>query len=259
MLSGTRCSETGGCMGDPKYGAAPKSATVGSSSGSDLTQAAGPRLVQPDVRPLDSGAVLSGRYEILSLLGFGGMGAVYRAHDRELERDVALKTIRNDLATDPAILQRFKHELVLARQVTHRNVIRIFDIGEAEGLKYITMQFLEGQDLSHLLRSRGKLPASEAADIVAQVCEGLGAAHAEGVIHRDLKPSNIMIGSSGRVCVMDFGLARTSGDAGLTQTGALLGTVEYMSPEQARGDKLDPRTDIYSLGLIFYEMLTGEV
>jgi tetratricopeptide (TPR) repeat protein len=224
-----------------------------------MTQPAGPQLVQPEVRPLANGALLSQRYEILALLGFGGMGAVYRAHDRELDRDVALKTIRNDLANDPAILQRFKHELVLARQVTHRNVIRIFDIGEAEGLKYITMEYLPGDDLAHVLRQRGKLPPAETADIIAQVCEGLAAAHAEGVIHRDLKPSNIMIGANGRVCVMDFGLARTSGDAGLTQTGALLGTVEYMSPEQARGEKLDVRSDIYSLGLIFYEMLTGEV
>jgi tetratricopeptide (TPR) repeat protein len=247
-------------MGDPKYGAAPKSATTGSSSASDVTRLASkPYLVQSDLRTLDNGAILSGRYEIVALLGFGGMGAVYRARDRELDRDVALKTIRSDLANDSSILQRFKHELVLARQVTHRNVIRIFDIGEDTGIKYITMEYLEGQDLSDLLRQREKVPPDEAATIMAQVCQGLAAAHAEGVIHRDLKPSNIMIGKNGRVCVMDFGLARTYGDAGMTQTGALLGTVEYMSPEQARGEKLDARSDLYTVGLIFYELLTGVI
>jgi eukaryotic-like serine/threonine-protein kinase len=244
-------------LGDAKYGTAPKSATTGSSSGPDVTRTSRPYLVSSEVRPLDSGTILSNRYEIIALLGFGGMGAVYRAHDRELDRDVALKTIRSDLANDPSIIQRFKHELVLARQVTHRNVIRIYDLGEADGLKYITMEYVEGRDLSTILETQTKLPASEAADLIAQVCEGLAAAHAEGVIHRDLKPSNIMVGKNGRVSVMDFGLARTFGDAGLTQTGALLGTVEYMSPEQARGDKLDARSDIYTVGLIFYELLTG--
>ena len=245
-------------MGDPKHGAAPKAVTRDASSASDVTRLSGPHLVASDVRPLNTGSLLSHRYEILSLLGYGGMGAVYRAHDCELDRDVALKTIRSDLANDPAILRRFKHELVLARQITHRNVIRIYDIGEADGLKYITMEYVEGQDLASVLRTRNKITAMEAADIIAQTCEGLAAAHNEGVIHRDLKPSNIMVANNGRVYVMDFGLARTYGQEGMTQTGALLGTVEYMSPEQARGEKLDARSDIYTVGLIFYELLTGE-
>ena len=207
---------------------------------------------------LEPGYVLGGRYEILNVLGQGGMGAVYKANDRELGRVVALKVIRPELAGDPAIIQRFKQELILARQVTHRNVIRIFDLGEAEGLKFISMEFVEGRDLRSLLAERGKLPPSEAVEIMQQVCHALEAAHAEGVIHRDLKPQNIMCDNSGRAIVMDFGLARSQECQGMTQTGMLVGTMEYMSPEQAVGSQLDQRSDLYTVGLIFYELLTGE-
>ena len=208
---------------------------------------------------LNPGTVLGGRYEILQMLGLGGMGAVYKAQDRELDRTIALKVIRPDLASNPEALARFKQELLTARQVTHRNVIRIFDIGEADGIKFITMEYLVGTDLRALLAERGKLPPEEAIEIIQQVCAGLGAAHSEGIIHRDLKPGNIMRDSQGRVVVMDFGLARSLQSDGMTQTGAMLGTVEYMSPEQARAEKLDGRSDIFTIGLILYELLTGKM
>jgi tetratricopeptide (TPR) repeat protein len=204
------------------------------------------------------GDVLGGRYEILKMLGMGGMGAVYEARDMEVERIVALKVIRPDLAGNPAILARFKQELVLARQVTHKNIVRIFDLhSEADGAKYITMEFIAGEDLRTMLTRLGKLPPEEAVDVMLQVCAGLNAAHAEGVIHRDLKPSNIMRDPSGRVVLMDFGLARTIEGDGMTQTGMMIGTMEYMSPEQAMGKDLDARSDEFALGLIFYELLTG--
>ena len=204
------------------------------------------------------GTFLAGRYEILQLLGRGGMGAVYKARDKELDRLVALKLIRPELARNPEILRRFKQELILARQVTHKNVIRIFDLGLSDGIKFITMDFVEGQDLRALLKERGKFPPNEAARIMLQICRALEAAHAEHVIHRDLKPQNIMLDRKGRVYVMDFGIARSAHVPGMTQTGALIGTPEYMSPEQARGEKLDKRSDIFSLGVIFYEILTGK-
>jgi len=207
---------------------------------------------------LQPGVVFGGRYEILRVLGQGGMGAVYQARDRELDRLIALKVIRPELATDPAILQRFKQELILARNITHKNVVRIYDLGEADGVRFITMEYVDGEDLRSLLRHHGKLSASEAIPMIEQVCRALDAAHAEGVIHRDLKPQNIMRDKQGRMVVMDFGLARSLGDSGMTQTGAIVGTMEYMSPEQALGMPLDQRSDIFSVGLIFYELLTGK-
>jgi eukaryotic-like serine/threonine-protein kinase len=207
---------------------------------------------------LSAGTVIGDRYEILQLLGQGGMGAVYKVRDKELDRIVALKLIRPEFAKNAEILRRFKQELILARQVTHRNVIRIFDLGQADGVKFITMDFVEGQDLRHLLLEKGKFPPDQAARIMLQICRALEAAHNEGVIHRDLKPQNIMLDANDRVHVMDFGIARSAYLPGMTQTGALLGTPEYMSPEQARGEKLTAQSDIFSLGVIFYELLTGK-
>jgi serine/threonine protein kinase/tetratricopeptide (TPR) repeat protein len=203
------------------------------------------------------GTVLAERYEILQLLGQGGMGAVYKARDTELERFVALKLIRADLASNPEILRRFKQELILAREVTHRNVIRIFDLGQAKGFKFITMEFVEGRDLRVVIREKGKLSPEETVRIISQVSRALESAHAAGVVHRDLKPQNIMLDAKDRVYVMDFGIAHSLETPGMTQTGALMGTPEYMSPEQAKGMKVDPRSDLFALGIIFYEMLTG--
>jgi eukaryotic-like serine/threonine-protein kinase len=207
---------------------------------------------------LQPGVIFGGRYEILSVLGQGGMGAVYQARDRELDRLIALKVIRPELATDPAILQRFKQELILARNITHKNVVRIYDLGEADGIRFITMEYVDGEDMRTLLRKNGKFSAQQAIPMIEQVCRALDSAHSEGVIHRDLKPQNIMRDKQGRIVVMDFGLARSLGDSGMTQTGAIVGTMEYMSPEQALGSQLDQRSDIFSVGLIFYELLTGK-
>jgi eukaryotic-like serine/threonine-protein kinase len=203
------------------------------------------------------GTLLAERYEIIALLGQGGMGAVYKARDSELDRLVAIKLIRPDLASNPEVLRRFKQELILAREVTHRNVIRIFDLGQAKGFKFITMEFVEGRDLRAVLRERGKLPPEEAVRIILQVCRALESAHAAGVVHRDLKPQNIMLDAKDRVYVMDFGIAHSLETPGMTQTGALMGTPEYMSPEQAKGIKVDARSDLFALGIIFYELLTG--
>lgn len=208
---------------------------------------------------LQPGDLIGGRYEILDLLGEGGMGAVYKASDREVNRFVALKLIRPDLASDPEILSRFKQELLTAHQVTHKNVIRIYDLSEADGVKFITMEFIEGVDLRRLLLDQGKFSPEQVVELIRQVCLALDAAHSVGVIHRDLKPQNIMRDKSGRILVMDFGLARSLDTGGMTQTGALLGTLEYMSPEQAMGKPLDQRSDLFAIGLIFYELLTNNM
>lgn len=226
------------------------------------------RIQVPSVQPataawvpdhLEIGAVLANRYEIVEILGEGGMGAVYKARDTELDRIIALKVIRPELAKNPEILQRFKQELILARQVTDRNIIRIFDLGEADGIRFITMEYVEGNSLHQILRDRGKIPVGESVEIMKQVLQGLRAAHREGVVHRDLKPGNIMRDGTGRILVMDFGLARSLQSNGMTQTGAVLGTMDYMSPEQAKGEEVDQRSDLFTVGLIFFEILTGKM
>ncbi len=209
--------------------------------------------------PVEVGVILGERYEILKRLGEGGMGAVYKARDHELDRLVALKVIRPELAGHPDILRRFKQELILARQVTHKNVVRIFDLGSADGRKFITMDYIEGHDLKSILVERGKLPPAEVVPIFQQICLGLEAAHVEGVVHRDLKAQNIMVDDANRVWLMDFGLARSMEMAGMTRTGVLMGTPDYMSPEQARAEKVDARSDLFSLGIIVYEMLIGQL
>ena len=233
--------------------------TVVGGRGAAAESASHPIFTSIGATVFREGDVLGGRYEIQKLLGMGGMGAVYKARDLEVERVVGLKVIRPDLAGDPAILARFKQELVLARQVTHKNIIRIYDLNEADGVKFITMEFIEGEDLRTILLREGKLAPQQAANIMVQVCAGLLAAHSEGVIHRDLKPSNVMCDAAGRVVIMDFGLARTVQGDGMTRTGMMVGTMEYMSPEQAMGKELDARSDQFAVGLIFYELLSGSV
>jgi tetratricopeptide (TPR) repeat protein len=212
---------------------------------------AGPETLAP-------GELLGTRYEILSVLGQGGMGAVYKALDRELGRTVALKMIRADMVADSQILERFKQEVVLASQVTHPNVVRIYDLGSEGKQRFLTMEYVEGQDLRTLSKEKN-LSFGEIESIFRQVCLGLDAAHKVKVVHRDLKPQNIMVEPGGRVAVMDFGLAHSSENTWLTKPGMILGTPDYMSPEQAMGKALDQRTDIYSLGIILYELLTGRV
>jgi tetratricopeptide (TPR) repeat protein len=220
--------------------------------------------------PFQPGQNVGSRYTILKLLGAGGMGAVYQAFDHELGTAVAIKVIRAAAPADATaakeLEQRFKRELVLARQVTHKYVVRIHDIGEIDGIKYLTMPFVEGETLATILQRAGTLPLSRAIRIAQQVAHGLAAAHDRGVIHRDLKPENIMIEraaddpvqGAGDALIMDFGIARTV-ESGATQTraGSVVGTLEYMAPEQAQGRKLDSRVDQYSLGLILYDMLVG--
>jgi serine/threonine protein kinase/Tfp pilus assembly protein PilF len=228
-------------------------ATVAGSPGSSWGGA------HADDTSLEPGVILAQRYEILAVLGRGGMGSVYKARDLELDRLVALKVIRPELARNAAIVDRFKSELRLSHQVTHRNVIRMYDLGEDLGMRFITMEMVEGRDLRSVIEERGKLPADETVGILQQICYALEAAHVLGILHRDLKPQNIMIDNAGRVVVMDFGLARTIEGDGMTQSGAIVGTMEYMSPEQALGKNLDQRSDIFALGLICYEMLTGNM
>jgi eukaryotic-like serine/threonine-protein kinase len=212
-----------------------------------------------DTAELQPGTVLAGRYEILAVLGTGGMGSVYKAQDRELDRQVALKVIRPELARNAAIVDRFKQEIRLSHKVTHRNVVRMYDLSEDAGMRFVTMELVAGRDLRSIIEENGKLPVDQAADILQQICYALETAHNEGILHRDLKPQNVMVEEQGRVVVMDFGLARTIEGDGMTQSGALVGTMEYMSPEQALGKELDQRSDIFALGLIGYEMLTGRM
>ncbi|HZC23033.1 MAG TPA: protein kinase, partial [Candidatus Binatia bacterium] len=225
---------------------------AGAAPGAPASSIFGGVLIQP-------GTILGNRYQIIKILGEGGMGAVYKARDLELDREIALKVIRPELTSNPEILQRFKQELILARQVTDRNIIRIFDLGEAQGIKFITMEYVEGQSLYDILRKQGKVPVPEAVEIMKQMLSGLQAAHREGIVHRDLKPGNIMRDAQGRIVVMDFGLARSIGGDGMTRTGAMLGTMEYMSPEQAQALEVDARSDLYTVGLICYELLTGKM
>jgi tetratricopeptide (TPR) repeat protein len=231
---------------------------AGSISSGSYSAAAAARASRNSAAILHPGQLLAGRFEIQEMLGIGGMGAVYEAYDHDIERTIALKCIRPELVNNPEVVQRFTQELLLARQISHKNVIRIFDVRDSGGLKFITMEYLQGRDLSSMMEERGKLPPREAAEIMLQVCSGLSAAHAEGVIHRDLKPSNIMVEPSGRVVVMDFGLARAQDQDLMTRTGAIMGTFQYMSPEQAKGQKADARSDVFTVGIILYELLTGK-
>lgn len=199
------------------------------------------------------------RYQLLSLLGVGGMGSVYLARDVELEEMVALKTLRKELLEDTDMLERFKNEVKLARRVTHKNVARMFDIGEHQGEKFLTMEFVDGESLASLLEKEKKLSLQRIVELMSAVCSGLEAAHAAGVIHRDLKPDNVMLARDGRVLVTDFGIARASQSSAGKTMGMVLGTPAYMAPEQVLGQKdIDHRADIYALGVMLFEMFTGQ-
>jgi serine/threonine protein kinase len=215
-------------------------------------------LVSPQAPP-EGEKLVAGRYKILSTLGRGGMGDVYRVHDIKLHEEMALKLLRPEIARDPDTIQRFRNELKLARKITHRNVCRVFDFHEEEGTPFITMEYVEGEDLKSLIKRKGRLQESEAIGIAIQIAEGLVEAHGLGVVHRDLKPQNIMIDPGGQAKVMDFGIARSLQASGLTQTGQMLGTPDYISSEQAAGEPADHRADIYALGIILYEMSTGRL
>jgi tetratricopeptide (TPR) repeat protein/tRNA A-37 threonylcarbamoyl transferase component Bud32 len=207
------------------------------------------------IGPLRVGQSFGPRYHIIAVLGLGGMGAVYQAWDAELSVAVALKVIRTDRRhRAPDAEKRFKQELLLARQVTHKHVVRIHDINEIDGVKYITMPFIQGHDLATVLRREGKLPLARALHFARQIADGLAAAHDAGVVHRDLKPANVMIGADDHALIMDFGISASADEA---TTDGIVGTLEYMAPEQGKGIAVDQRSDIYAFGLILYEMLTG--
>jgi serine/threonine protein kinase len=211
---------------------------------------------------ITQGAVIAGRYEVKKPLGKGGMGMVYEALDRTLEETVALKVLRAEFVSTPDMARRFKSEIRIARKVSHKNVCRIHEYGEDGSLRFISMEFLEGTDLKQIIRIKGALDPGEAFDAAIQTAEGLSAIHDVGIIHRDLKTPNIMRDSRGLVKLMDFGIAKDERDkssGGLTNTGQVMGTPEYMSPEQCRGEKIDFRSDIYALGVVLYEIFTGQV
>jgi eukaryotic-like serine/threonine-protein kinase len=206
------------------------------------------------------GSLFAGRYEIQSVLGRGGMGIVYKAHDKDLDDVVAIKTLKNEaLSADPTMLDRFKQEIRLARRITHPNILRTHDLGETDGLRYLSMEFVKGILLKHLVEQDQLPPTPVALRIAKQVCAGLAAAHEVGVIHRDIKPQNIIIEPTGGLKIMDFGIARLTQDRGMTTTGTVVGTPDYMSPEQARGLPPDFRSDIYSTGVVLYELFTGSL
>jgi serine/threonine protein kinase/tetratricopeptide (TPR) repeat protein len=232
--------------------------------------------------PLAPGQSFGPRYHIIRLLGVGGMGAVYQAWDTELSVAVAIKVIRPEAMSDATLAadieRRFKRELLLARQVTHKNVVRIHDIGQIDDIKYITMSYVDGVDLATAARTRGPLAVEQVLAIARSVASGLAAAHAVGVVHRDLKPANIMLQADGTALIMDFGIARSTGDPAAavpsgpvpplslprgaarfdaTMAGVIVGTVEYMAPEQGRGEAVDQRADVYAFGLILYDLLSG--
>jgi Serine/threonine protein kinase len=202
------------------------------------------------------GTLLADRYRIVALIGRGGMGEVYRAEDLKLDEDVALKLLPEKLVQDGAALARFHREVRIARDISHPNVCRVFDIGEANGVPFISMEYIDGEDLATLLRKIGRLPQDKAIEISRQLCAGIAAAHDHGVLHRDLKPSNIMLDGRGKVRIMDFGLAGVAADIQTSEISS--GTPAYMAPEQLAGKEVSIQSDIYSLGLVLYEVFTGK-
>jgi serine/threonine protein kinase/Flp pilus assembly protein TadD len=217
------------------------------------------KTIEAPKKELTTGSTFAGRYQIIEELGRGGMGKVYKAQDTEINDKIALKLIKPEVASDKKTIERFRNELKFARKIRHENVCQMYDLNKEEGTYYITMEFVSGEDLKSMIRMSKQLSVATAINTAKQVCEGLVVAHKLGVVHRDLKPQNIMIDKEGNTRIMDFGIARSIRGKGITGAGVMIGTPEYMSPEQVEGKEIDQRSDIYSLGVILYEMVTGRV
>ncbi len=217
------------------------------------------RTLHSPMKRLKRGRIFGERYEVIEELGEGGMGIVYKVFDRKIEEKVALKVLAPEIAGDEKTIERFRNELKLARKVSHRNVCRMYDLSEEEKTPFITMEFVPGENLKSLIRRVGHLSKAKAISIAKQICEGLAEAHRLGVVHRDLKPQNIMVDSEGNARIMDFGIARSIRTKSITETGMIIGTPEYLSPEQVEGIGVDHQSDLYSLGVIMFEMITGRV
>ncbi|MBW2644793.1 MAG: protein kinase [Deltaproteobacteria bacterium] len=217
------------------------------------------QTIETSRQELTTGSTFAGRYQIIEELGAGGMGKIYKALDKETQEKTALKLINPEIASDEKTIRRFRNELITARKISHKNVCRMYDLGREQGGYYIAMEYVSGEDLKSFIRRSGILSVGRTISIAKQVCEGLQEAHRMKVIHRDLKSNNIMIDRDGNVRIMDFGIARSLTAKGITGPGVMIGTPEYMSPEQVEGKDVDQRSDIYSLGIILYEMVTGRV
>lgn len=228
-------------------------APLPSFEGIDVT-----KTIETPKEELTTGSTFAGRYHIIEELGRGGMGRVYKAVDTEVNEKIALKLIKPEIAADKKTIERFRNEMKFARKIRHKNVCQMYDLSKEEGSSYITMEFVPGDDLKSLIRRMGRLSPGQAISLTKQVCDGLAEAHKLGVVHRDLKPQNIMIDQDGSARIMDFGIARSIEGKGITGAGVMIGTPDYMSPEQVEGKEVDPRSDIYSLGIIIYEMVTGQ-